>query len=71
MPELFQYLILLIASLVFALTIYNYFLFRKIYKHIKNRGELTDKELFVELKSRIQLITTIFSIILGLELLRR
>lgn len=65
MTELFQIITLVFLASILALSIWNLY----ILKTIKRSGFIaknSDKELFFDLKYRIQLITTIFSIVIAI-----
>lgn len=63
MKESFGLIIITFLALVLALSIWNLLIMYKIKKTIKGKSSITANELYIELKSRIQLITTIFSIV--------
>lgn len=63
MKESFGLIIIAFLSLVLALSIWNLLIMYKIKNSIKGKSTLQSNELFLELKSRIQLISTIFSIV--------
>lgn len=63
MKESFSLIVIAFLALIFALSIWNLIIMEKIKKSIKSKSTLSTNEFYLELKSRIQLITTIFSIV--------
>lgn len=61
---MFEITILIITLLVLGATIWNILLFSKIKKKLEVNENIENKENYFELKYKIQLITTIFSIVL-------
>lgn len=63
MKENFSLIIIAFLALVLALSIWNLLIMFKIKNSSKGKSSITANEFYIELKSRIQLITTIFSIV--------
>lgn len=63
MKENFSLIIVAFLALVLASSIWNLLIMCKIKKSIKSKSSINANEFYFELKSRIQLITTIFSIV--------
>lgn len=64
MEQLFKILILIILLSILASSVWNIILFRRIRKEIKTHNGISDIENYLEIKYRIQFLTTIFAIII-------